>query len=162
MRPQGTPKELERRRERAVELLRQGMRPAEVARHVGVDRVSVYRWLAVLKREGKRGLRAKPAPGRPRKLDEDQRKKLELVLEKGAAAAGFDTDLWTCPRVAEVIRERFQVDYHPDHVGRLLHRMGWTPQKPTRRAIERDEDAIRDWVKTDWPRIKKKRNKEEA
>lgn len=162
MRPQGTPKELERRRERAVALLRQGMRPAEVARHVGVDRVSVYRWQKVLKEEGRRGLRAKPAPGRPRKLSGDQRKKLETLLEKGAAASGFDTDLWTCPRVAEVIRERFQVDYHPDHVGRLLHGMGWTPQKPTRRAIERDEDAIRTWIKTDWPRIKKKRNKEEA
>jgi len=155
MRPRGTPKELEARRRRAAELLGSGMRPAEVAEHVGVDRVSVYRWQAAQKKHGLRGLRSKPAPGRPPKLSEEQRKDLESILLEGAMAAGFDTDLWTCPRVTEVIRERFSIDYHADHIGRLLHRMGWSPQKPVRRAMERDEAAIRTWIKREWPRVKK-------
>lgn len=155
MRPHGSPEELEARRRRAAELLRRGMRPAEVAERVGVDRVSVYRWERARQRHGARGLRAKPAPGRPAKLTEQQRKDLESILLDGATAAGFDTDLWTCPRVAEVIRDRFSIHYHPDHIGRLLHRMGWTPQKPTRRAMERDQAAIRTWIKREWPRVKK-------
>jgi transposase len=155
MRPHGSPKELEERRRRAVELLRSGMRPAEVAERVGVDRVSVYRWQATRKELGVRGLRARAAPGRPPKLSEEDRRSLEVILIEGAMAAGYDTDLWTCPRVAQVIRERFSIDYHPDHIGRLLHRMGWSPQKPVRRAMERDEMAIRTWIKKEWPRVKK-------
>jgi transposase len=155
MRPHGSPEELEARRRRATKLLRSGMRPAEVAERVGVDRVSVYRWRATLKELGVRGLRARAAPGRPPKLPEEHRKDLEEILIEGAMAAGFDTDLWTCPRVAHVIRERFSIDYHPDHIGRLLHRMGWSPQKPVRRAMERDETAIRTWIKKTWPRVKK-------
>ncbi len=75
---------------------------------------------------------------------------------QGAQAAGYPTDLWTCPRVAEQIERRFGVRYHVDHVGRLLHELGWSPQKPARRALERDEDAIRRWVRHEWPRVKKK------
>jgi transposase len=80
---------------------------------------------------------------------------LEALLLKGALAAGFDTDLWTCPRVAELIKRRFGVEYHVDHIGRLLHGLGWTPQKPAARAVERDEGEIRRWIKEDWPRVKK-------
>ena len=79
-------------------------------------------------------------------------------LLKGAKSNGFSTDLWTCPRVAQLIWERFGVDYHVDHIGRLLHGLGWGPQKPQRRAIERDEEAIRRWVNKEWPRIKKKQS----
>jgi transposase len=81
---------------------------------------------------------------------------LEKALLKGARAAGYATDLWTCPRVAELIARRFGVRYHVDHIGRLLHSLGWSPQKPTRRAIERDEAGIQRWIKEEWPRIKKK------
>jgi transposase len=82
--------------------------------------------------------------------------RLEKKLLKGAQAAGFPTDLWTCPRVARLISSLFGVTYHVDHIGRLLHMLGWSPQKPERRAIERDEEKIRQWVKHQWPRIKKK------
>ena len=75
---------------------------------------------------------------------------------EGAESAGFSSNLWTCPRVAGIIRKRFRVRYHVDHIGRLLRSMGWTPQKPQRRAVERDEEAIQRWIKQDWPRIKKK------
>lgn len=155
MRPHGSPKALERRRRRAIELLNQGFQPVEVASQLGVDRRSVRRWKATYQKGGATAIRAQPAPGRPSALDEKAKARLERLLLKGAKAAGFPTDLWTCPRVAEVIGERFGVEYHVDHIGRLLRGMGWSPQKPTRRAVERDEAAIKRWAKTDWPRVKK-------
>lgn len=156
MRPSGSPEELERRRVRAIQLLLAGHQPVEVARLVGVDRRSVRRWNRSYREAGDEGLRAKPAPGRPPKLDARARQRLERVLLKGARAAGFPTDLWTCPRVAQLIRQRFGVTYHVDHVGRLLRSLGWSPQKPQRRAVERDEAEIQRWVKQEWPRAKKK------
>jgi transposase len=157
MRPSGSPEELERRRRRAIALLQQGLAPVDVARHVGVDRRSVRRWRASHARAGPIGVGAKPAPGRPPKLDARRRARLERVLLRGAEAAGFTTPLWTCPRVADLIRREFGVRYHVDHIGRVLRTLGWSPQKPERRARERDEAAIQRWVKVDWPRLKKKR-----
>jgi transposase len=130
------------------------MAPVEVARHVGVDRRSVRRWRASHDRAGPIGVGAKPAPGRPPKLDARRRTRLERVLLRGAEAAGFPTPLWTCPRVADLIR--LGVRYHVDHIGRVLRTLGWSPQKPERRARERDEAAIQRWVKVNWPRLKKK------
>ena len=156
MRPEGSGKQLERRRQRAIALLQEGRAPVEVARLVGVDRRSVRRWHAAYRKQGARGLAARPAPGRPAKLSARQRRQLERMLLRGAAASGFESDLWTCPRVAQVIRRRFGIGYHVDHIGRLLRSLGFTPQRPTRRALERDEDGIQRWVKRDWPRIKKK------
>ena len=156
MRPRGSPDELERRRTRAVDLLEQGHPPVEVAQMLGVDRRSVRRWNAAYRARGPEGLAKKPACGRPTKLDAKARKQLETMLRKGAKAAGFPTDLWTCPRVAKLIQSRWNVRYHVDHIGRLLRSLGWTPQKPARRAIERDEDGIQGWVEVQWPRIKKK------
>jgi transposase len=155
MRPFGSPKTLERRRRRAIELLEQGFQPVEVASQLGVDRRSVRRWKAAYMKEGEAAIQAQPAPGRPSALDDKAKARLERVLLKGAKAAGFPTDLWTCPRVCEVIAEQFGVEYHVDHIGRLLRGMGWSPQKPTRRAVERDETAIKRWAKTDWSRVKK-------
>ena len=158
MRPAGSAEELEHRRARAIALLKEGLAPVDVAHRLGVDRRSVRRWKAAHREHGVAGIHAKPAPGRPSALDAKQKRRLEALLLKGAAAAGFPTDLWTCPRVAHLIRDRFGVDYHVDHVGRLLHALGWSPQKPERRAIERDEVAIREWVKARWPRVKKTRH----
>lgn len=158
MRPAGSPEELERRRHRALALLKAGHTPVEVARRVGVDRRSVRRWKAAVRSAGAQALKARPAPGRPPKLDARRRTQLERWLLKGAQAAGFASDLWTCPRVAELIQARWAVHYHVGHVPRLLRALGWTPQKPTRRAIERDEAAIARWVKQDWPRVKKTLN----
>lgn len=155
MRPHGSPEYLEQRRRRALELLQEGWEPCEVARKLGVDRRSVRRWRASHDAEGLEGIAAKPVPGRPRKLTERQRAELARLLLKGAEAQGFPTDLWTCARVAKVIRRRFRVGYHPHHVARLLHALGFSPQKPERRARERDEAEIQRWVKEEWPRIKK-------
>jgi transposase len=156
MRPSGSPRELERRRFRGLALLRQGLSPVEVARRVGVDRRSVRRWKAAVHRQGKHALAARPASGRPPRLQAAERRRLEEDLLRGARAAGFETDLWTCPRVAQWMSRRFHVHYHPDHVCRLLHALGWSPQKPQRRAIERDEKAVRQWMRSTWNAVKKK------
>jgi transposase len=146
---------LEARRLRALHLLRQGWMPVDVARKLTVDRRSVRRWRAAHEAAGHTGLLAKPAPGRPSKLSTRQRQRLRMILLRGAIRAGYRTDWWTCARVADVIADRFDVDYHPNHVGRLLRSLGFSPQKPERRARERNEDRIRSWMQTDWPRIKK-------
>lgn len=155
MRPSGSSEELERRRHRALELLEQGLTPVEVARQLGVDRRSVRRWKAAFRRRGEKGIQARPATGRPTTLDARAQRQLTRILLKGAQSAGFATDLWTCPRVAEVIEQRFGVHYHVHHVSRLLHGLGFSPQKPARRAVERDEVGIQQWAHSDWKRVKK-------
>lgn len=155
MRPAGHPKSLQRRRERAMQLLQDGYQPHEVAAQLKVDRRSVRRWRAAYRQQGAQALQAKPAPGRPSKLSDREKDELETLLLNGAVAAGFPTDLWTCARIAQAIEARFGVRYHIDHIGRLMRALGWSPQTPTRRAIERDESAIATWVKADWPRVKK-------
>lgn len=156
MRPKGSAAALEARRRLAVDLLQEGKTTAEVAEIVQAPSSSVRRWRAAWKRSGEAALAAKPHPGAPRKLTASQEQKLLRILLRGAAAAGFDTELWTCRRVAQVVEKHFDVTYHPDHLGRILHRLGWTPQKPARRARERDEPTIANWRASDWPLIKKK------
>ena len=94
--------------------------------------------------------------GAPRKLTDKDLKHLEKMILKGAKAQGFANDLWTCARIAELVKREFGVDYHFNHVGKILARMGWSPQRPEKRAIGRDERRIKSWVKTEFPRIKKK------
>jgi transposase len=141
---------------KALELLEQGYQPVEVAKTLGVDRRSVRRWKAAYRKKGVKAVRAKPASGRPQKLDARARKKLQRLLLKGAKSSGYHNDLWTCPRVAQMIERHFGVKYHVDHIGRLLRAVGFTPQRPQRKAIERDEEQIQNWIKRQWPRIKKK------
>lgn len=155
MRPAGSPQALQRRRERAMQLLDEGYQPHEVASMVKADRRSVRRWRAACRQQGTQALQARPAPGRPSKLTDGDKARLEELLLKGAVAAGYPTDLWTCARIAETITAQFGVQYHTDHIGRLMRALGWSVQKPTRRALERDEAAIATWVRTDWPRVKK-------
>lgn len=156
MRPKGNAAELERRRRQAIALLEQGMRPAHVARAVGTTRTSVTRWKHAWEAAGKRGLASKPHPGMPPRLTDRQRQKLVRILKRSARKNGYATELWTLERVAEVIEKHFDVSYHPGHVWRVLRSIGWTSQKPERRARERDEEAIAVWRAGDWPRIKKR------
>jgi len=155
MRPSGTPQALERRRRRALHLLGEGLSPVEVARQVGVDRRSVRRWKAAARHGGAQALTAKPAAGRPRRLGAKELRRVRGWLLRGAQAAGWPTELWTCPRVAWLIEQRLGVHYHPAHVSRILHGLGFSPQQPTRRAVERDEERILAWIEQDWPRVKK-------
>lgn len=156
MRPKGSAEELERRRRRAIALLEDGMKPAAVARAVGTSRASVTRWRQAVEAGGQDALRAKPHPGGKPRLTATQQNRLVELLLKGPRQHGYATELWTLARVAEVIATHFGVAYHPSGVWHLLRRMGWSPQKPERRARERDEAAIARWRREQWPHIKKR------
>lgn len=141
----------------ALQLLRQGLNQNQIAKRFGVTRGAVNHWVKARENGGKRDLRGKPHPGRPRKLEPPQLRMLAKQLTKGAEAHGFTGAFWTTPRIARLIEERFGVEYHPGHVWRILHDdLGWTWQKPARRATERDEEATRTWKAEVWPQIEKK------
>lgn len=97
-------------------------------------------------------LEVKPASGRSPKLAPGELDALREALLEGAGAAGYHTYPWTCPRVSELNQRRFGVSYQPDYIGRLLRSLAFSPQKPQRRAVERDEEEIRRWVAEGWPR----------
>jgi transposase len=156
MRPHGSPQELERRRRRAVDLLNKGLTLSAVAAKVGCSVSSVFAWREAFRKGGEEALKAKPAPGRPCRMSRRQKEALSRILLKGARSCGYPTDLWTTRRVAEVIRKRFGVRYHPNHMWRLLESLGWSCQKPEKRARERDEEAIERWKRYQWPHIKKR------
>lgn len=122
---------------------------------IGCDPSSVMRWRDAWQEGGDAALKVVAASGRPRKLTNAQLKRLVKLLLRGPLKHGYATDLWTTARVAEVIERAFGVHYDPDHVGRLLHQLGWSHQKPERRAIERDEEAIEEWTRKRWPQVKK-------
>ena len=156
MRPPGSQEQLERRRRRAIDLLQHGLSLSAVARKVGCSVSSVSLWRDLHAKQGPTGLASKPAPGRPPKLIARQRAALVRLLLQGPLAHGYATDLWTTRRVAEVIARRLHVRYHPNHIWRLLVGLGWSCQKPARRARERDEAAIAAWKRDRWPHIKKR------
>jgi transposase len=147
---------LEARRLRAAELFAQGHTQAEVASELGVSRQSAHVWHTRFTQGGVDALRSRGPTGPDRKLSAAQLAQVEQALLAGAMANGFDTDLWTLERVAVVITQLTGVRYHPGHVWVILRsRLGWTLQRPERRASERDEEAIQRWMQQEWPRIKK-------
>jgi transposase len=155
MRPHGSPGMLEERRRKIIAFLKRNVSLHEIARRIGCHASSVLRWRNAFRSKGPEGLKAKPASGRPPKLRPQQKERLVRLLAQGAVAHGYRTELWTTQRIAEVIAQRLGVRYHRNHVGKLLHQVGWSHQKPERRALERDEAAIQTWKQTVWPRVKK-------
>jgi transposase len=156
MRPIGSAQELERRRRRAIELLREGNSHAKVAEMVGSSTSSIDRWkkMAAL---GSEALNAKPHPGPTPFLDEAQERELEALLCQGAMQHGWANDLWTAQRVADVIATKFGRRFHPEHVRKILReRLDWSSQRPERRARERNEDEIARWKREEWPILKKR------
>jgi transposase len=157
-RQRGAQQRVERqaRRERAAVLFAQGRSQAEVARALGVSRQSAHLWHTRFTQGGVDALRSRGPSGPDPKLTDAQLAKVEEALLAGAMANGFDTDLWTLERITVVIAQLTGVRYHPGHVWVILRqRLGWTLQRPERRASERDEQAIQHWVQHEWPRIKK-------
>lgn len=146
---------LERRRLRAARLFEQGESQSAVARRLAVSRTTAMRWARAWEQEGRDGVRAAGRAGRKPRLSDAQIEAIERVLLEGPVAAGYPTEFWTLGRVAEVIERVTGIRYHPGHVWRLLRKRGWSRQKPTTRARERDEAAIERWVKTSWPAVKK-------
>jgi len=154
-RPKGSADLLEDRRKRALALLDLGLSLNEVGRRIRSSASSVMRWRDARRRGGAKALKVRFSPGRPWKLGKKQRRRLITLLLKGAVAHGYRTNLWTTARIAQVIERKFGVRYHRDHIGRLMHSLRWSPQKPERRALERKEAEIERWKKEEWPRIKK-------
>jgi transposase len=160
MRPHGTPEELARRRLRAVAAYREGQTPSVIARVLGVDRRTAHRWVRLARTPG--GLAPVPVV-RPPRLSDPQLAQLEGLLLQGATQHGWATDLWTAARVAALIRRHFGISYHPEHVRKVLkRRLRWTSQKPQKKARERDEDGIRQWMEAEFPRIAEEARQRDA
>jgi transposase len=147
---------MEQRRRRAGRLFERGVAQADVARRLSVSRQSVSRWHADWLRGGASALKGAGRAGRLPRLTDAQLGQLDSVLRQGPRAHGFATDLWTLDRVAQVIEAETGVRYHPGHVWKLLRdKLGWSRQRPARRAVERDDEAVARWVAVEWPRIKR-------
>jgi len=140
-----------------VQRINEGYTPEDVAEILGVDPSSVRRWIRDFRRQGAAALRPRSVPGRPAKLSTAQEKIVRRWLSELPSEHGFATDLWCAPRLAQLIRQEFQVALNPRYLCAWLRQRGYTPQKPRRIARERDEVAIARWLAHDWPHIQKKR-----
>jgi transposase len=148
------------RRFRALRLKERGWFQRHIAAALGVTEDAVSRWLVRARNGGHEALRSRTSPGRPPELSPAQKRLIPEFLWHGAEAYGFRGQVWTCARIAQVIAEEFGVRYHKDHVGRLLRELNWTPQVPIRRAIQRDEEAIRRWRIEVWPELRRRAKRE--
>jgi transposase len=147
----------EGRRRRAWELKQAGWKQQDIAAALGVTPGAVSQWLKRGREQGVEGLRRHPAPGRQPRLTTEQLAQVPALLDRGAEAYGFRGQVWTCQRVAEVIRRTFGVAYHPAHVSRLLHALRHSVQRPIPRATQRNEAAIAAWWQERWPALEQKR-----
>jgi transposase len=148
--------QLRKRRLKAVALFEQGERQATVAHLLRVSRQSVSEWWIAWHNGDIRALNGATRAGRKPRLDPDQLALIERELLLGATAHGYSADLWTLPRVAKLISSVTSVDYHPGHVWRILRKMGWSLQRPTLQAKERDEAKIQQWKQGTWEELKKR------
>ena len=139
--------------------MKKGVHQSEVARRVGVHRQSVSRWAQQLEAAGLSGLKKAGRAGRKPRLSAEDLNKIEQGLKRGPEALGYETSLWTAWRVAHLIEEECGVRYHSSQAWRILRQLGWSCQRPTGRALERDEEKIRLWKQKRWPEIKKKLEK---
>jgi len=145
-----------RRRVRAGRMLLAGKTPAQAAAAVGVARQTAYTWKAVLDEGGIDALRDMPTRGRPARLDDEQLRALARVLLQSPTEHGFGTELWTLKRVGVVVQRMFGVEFSLSQIWRILGALGFSVQKPERRALERDEGAVQTWKRKTWPALKKK------
>jgi transposase len=148
------------RRFRALYLKRRGWYQRDIAEALDVSEVTVSDWLALVRDGGPDALRARSSPGPPPKLTASQKRSIPELLWHGPEAYGFRGLVWTCARIARVIEEEFGVRYHKGHIGRILKALRWTPQKPIKRAIQRDEEAIIRWRVETWPELRRKARRE--
>ena len=147
----------EGRRFRALELKEQGWKQTHIAEALGVSEGALSQWMKRAREKGVQALRHNPPPGAPPRLSEQERARLPELVAQGPEAHGFRGEVWTCERVAIVIRKEFGVSYHPAHVSRLLKAFRQSLQKPQRRANQREEEAIERWKDKKWPFLKKGR-----
>lgn len=145
---------LEHYRFRAIELHKEGKKINDIAHFFGVHRGSVSRWITTYRREGKTALKSRKAQGPSYKLSNEEMSLLLSALEENAMQYGFNTPLWTCKRVQQIIKKSSGKHLHTTNVMRWLKRWDFTHQKPTRQATERDEAAVKRWLSEEWPKIK--------
>jgi transposase len=145
----------EARRFQAWQHQQKGWSQRQIAEALGVSEAAVSQWMRRARNGGPEALRHRPPPGAPRRLSADQLARLPALLHRGAQAYGFRGQVWTCGRIAAVMHLEFGVSYHPVHVGRVLKALRWSPQKPARRARQRDETAITRWREEIWPALKR-------
>ena len=146
--------EQERRRRLAVERVREGYSQQEVAEFLGVSKSSVSQWMKVYREAGTKGLSAKCGSGRPPKLTAEQEAEVLTWFERSPTEFGYRNELWTAPRVAEQIRKKWRVEFHPRYLNQWLAERRITPQKPARQPRERDDEAVKRWKRDQWPRLK--------
>jgi transposase len=139
----------------AWKLKEQGWQQKEIAEALGVTEGAVSQWMKRGRAGGEAALNSRPSQGAPSRLIKEQREQLLVVLAKGAEASGFRGEVWTAARVTEVIKRCFGVKYSRDHVGAILRKMRWSPQKPETKASQRDEEAIAAWKQEKWEEVKK-------
>src|SRR5918911_549897 len=152
----------EGRRLRAWELHEDGWKQCAIAAALGVTPGAVSQWFKRARLAGPAALRRHPAPGPAPKLTTKQRAGLPALLARGAEAFGWRGNVWTAPRVAVLIQDTFGVRYHPAHLSRVLRAIGWSPQKPRRRASQRNAAEIAAWFAERWPALKKGRSERGA
>lgn len=157
MRTRGSAQDLERQRRLAVTRVSEGYDPVEVAEFFGVHPSSVRRWWKAYRKHGDAGLAAKPVPGRPPKLTPAREAQVLRWLRKNPKSFGFATELWTAKRLAYVIERRWGVTFNSNYLSAWLTQRKVTPQKPEKRALERNDDAIEHWRTHEWPRIQNAR-----
>jgi len=146
MRTKGSAAELERRRRLAVQRVREGYKPAQVAKFLGVHPASVRTWWKAYQQHGDAGLAAKPHPGRRPKLTLSRQQQVLLWLRQNPKSFGFSTELWTARRIAQLIQRKWGVEFHPRYLNEWLTARDITPQKPQRRPRERNDAAIQHWL----------------
>lgn len=144
------------RRIRALGLAREGWRQRDIARILDASEGAVSRWLDAARLGGPEALYSDPVPGRPPKITVEQQRLVPDFLWHGPEAYGLRGDVWNCERVVGVLSQEFDVSYSKSQVSRLLKHLGWTPQIPITRAIQRDEAAIKQWRLEAWPALKEK------
>jgi len=140
----------------AVALNMEGKSAPDIANLLKVHRSKVSIWLQNWQREGMDGILEGHRSGRPSSVSERQRQRLSDILDSGPVAYGFTSGVWTSPMVARVIEEEFSITYHPAHVSRLLHVLGFSVQRPKKLLAQADQVAQSRWIRYKYPNIKKK------
>lgn len=157
----GQPRDLKgmkKRRLRAGDMFASGKKQAYVVNKLGVSRTTASRWYHAWKKDGRKGLIGAERAGRKPKLNRVKLNEIDSALRRGPQDFGYATNLWTLERLSAVIDKLTGVRYHPGHVWKLMDKLGWSLQRPAKRARERNEKAIKEWMATEWLRVKKKRS----
>jgi len=143
------------KRLKTILLYQKGFSPADICEAIDVGRRSIFYWVDRYKNFGIDGLQEREHPGRPKRLEEEQLERLAEILDSGPVAYGFSSGIWTCSRVGHVIQIEFGVSYHEDHVRKILHQLGFSVQRPTKKLAQADTKWKQKWLRHTYPGLKK-------